>query len=108
MKILFFLLISVACLGQGKSVNPYKYAVDSIHKVIAEKNVFIEFDALNGAKIIEADQAKQYFIKTDSIKRAIVIQMLQIKKIDFSRISEKGDSLIITSQGIKLKLKPKK
>lgn len=105
---ILFLFISTYSFGQGKSVNRYKYAVDSVKKVVSENNVSIPFDALNGAKIQEADNAMRYFLKTDSVKRAIVVQILQIKKIDFSRISEKGDSLKITPEGIFLKLKTKR
>ena len=72
----------------------------------------IPFDALNGAQIQEANNAAKYAHKTDSVKWAIVrnmVSVLQSKgEIDPSRISTNGDSLKITPQGMEMKFKPKK
>jgi hypothetical protein len=64
---------------------------------------------LNGAHIKEASSAAKYARQTDSLKWVIVRSMLQLKEVDFSRISDKGDSLVVTPEGIFLKFKhPKK
>ncbi len=87
---LSLILISVACFGQKK-----------------ENHLSFKFDALNKAKIIEANNAAVYARKADSVKWKLVTDYLTVMKIDFAFISDKGDSLKVTPEGIELKLRTK-
>lgn len=98
---ILFILISVCAFGQ----SAYKQIAD--HSKTLKPT--IEFDALNGAYIQDADNAAKYLHLADSIKWSIVRIMFQIKKIDLALVSQHPDSLKITPAGISYILrKPKK
>jgi len=106
---LILLLFSVWALGQPSQKITVTDEIRLEQLGLLKK---IPFDALNGAQILEADNAAKYARKTDSVKWVIVLNMvavLQAKgEIDPSRISTNCDSLKITPQGMEMKFKPKK
>lgn len=124
MKTLFVLIlcfVTINCFSQSgkKSGASEKVRVDTARlatantaplrftagESISSKSMVIYFDLLNAAYIKEADKAAKYAHQTDSIKWAIVRNILTVSQIDFTRISQNGDSLKVTSEGVFLKLR---
>lgn len=109
MKTLITILLfsSVVCFGQ----SPYKQVADSGKgknvTITNQGDVVFQFDALNASKIIQHELAIKYAKKQDSLYWVLVREFLIANKVDFSRISDKGDSLKVTPNGVYLKLKPK-
>lgn len=108
---ILFMLVSVCAFGQPSQKPKEASTVigcAGCDLKLLENRFSVPFDALNGAQIQEAENAAKYAHKTDSVKWVLVRGILQVSKVDFSRISDKGDSLQITPQGIVLKLRLRK
>lgn len=104
---LILLFLSITAFGQSPSKDLKSDQSQFQHTVFTQKEgvSFINFDLLNAAYVKEAEKAAKYAHQTDSIKWAIVRNILTVAQIDFTRISQNGDSLKVTSEGVFLKLR---